>query len=118
MEAPCPENNGEANLTGSVMVMLVVFSFSGCMFWEGTDPKEDVEDTLYPSIWERHTLDWKTDGSYSMSLEVGPYSAMGFKKPELLLTPQGFGNQGRSPPRYIFHIGCPTTPSRGKRYPS
>ena len=70
--------------TGSVMVMLVVFSFSGCMFWEGTDPEEDVEDTLYPSIWERHTLDWKTEGSYSMSLEVGPYSAMEVQEARIL----------------------------------
>lgn len=104
-------------LTGSVMVMLVVFSFSGCMFWEGTDPKEDVEDTLYPSIWERHTLDWKTEGSYSMSLEVGPYSAMGVQEARITVDTSGVWESGPESSEVHLSYWLPNNTIEGEKVP-
>ena len=104
-------------LTGSVMVMLVVFSFSGCMFWEGTDPKEDVEDTLYPSIWERHTLDWKTDGSYSMSLEVGPYSALGVQEARITVDTSGVWESGPESSEVHLSYWLPNNTIEGDKVP-
>ena len=104
-------------LTGSVMVMLVVFSFSGCMFWEGTDPKEDVEDTLYPSIWERHTLDWKTEGSYSMSLEVGPYSAMGVQEARITVDTSGVWESGPESSEVHLSYWLPNNTIEGDKVP-
>jgi len=104
-------------LTGSVMVMLVVFSFSGCMFWEGTDPEEDVEDTLYPSIWERHTLDWKTEGSYSMSLEVGPYSAMGVQEARITVDTSGVWESGPESSEVHLSYWLPNNTIEGDKVP-
>ena len=104
-------------LTGSVMVMLVVFSFSGCMFWEGTDPEEDVEDTLYPSIWERHTLDWKTDGSYSMSLEVGPYSALGVQEARITVDTSGVWESGPESSEVHLSYWLPNNTIEGDKVP-
>ena len=33
-------------------------------------------ETQYPSIWDRHTMEWDTSGSYSLLLEPGPHSAL------------------------------------------
>jgi len=103
--------------TGSVMVMLVVFSFSGCMFWEGTDPEEDVEDTLYPSIWERHTLDWKTEGSYSMSLEVGPYSAMEVQEARITVDTSGVWESGPESSEVHLSYWLPNNTIEGDKVP-
>ena len=30
----------------------------------------------YPSIWDRHSLEWQTNHTYSFLLEPGPYEAL------------------------------------------
>ena len=49
---------------------------SGCIFSEASDGPIDAEEVSYPPIWDRHTLEWETDGSYSLVLEKGPYSPL------------------------------------------
>ena len=43
---------------------------SGCIFSEASDGPIDAEEVSYPPIWDRHTLEWETDGSYSLVLEL------------------------------------------------
>ena len=64
-------------MKGHVWALILLFigaSFSGC-FGENTI-SEDTETSPYTSIWDRHTLEWNTTGSYSMVLEPGPYSPL------------------------------------------
>ena len=66
--------------SASVILMLLAVSIQGCLSWGDSEPSDRADNITYPSIWERHTLDWETEGSYSMTLEKGPYSAMEVKE--------------------------------------
>ena len=64
-------------MKGHVWALTLLFigaSFSGC-FGENTT-SEDTETSPYTSIWDRHTLEWNTTGTYSMVLEPGPHSPL------------------------------------------
>ena len=64
-------------MKGRAWLLMILFfgaSFSGC-FGEETS-SDDSEQTTYPSIWDRHTLEWNTTGTYSMILEQGPHTAL------------------------------------------
>ena len=64
-------------MKGRAWLLMILFfgaSFSGC-FGEETS-SDDSDQTTYPSIWDRHTLEWNTTGTYSMILEQGPHTAL------------------------------------------
>jgi hypothetical protein len=44
----------------------------GCRIFRLAFPKEE----FYPSLWDRHTLDWDTSGTFSRVLEPGPFHAL------------------------------------------
>ena len=60
----------------ATVLMLLAMSLSGCMFWASEEAPEVVEENPYPSIWERHTLEWQTNDTMSYLLEPGPYHAL------------------------------------------
>ena len=49
---------------------------SGCIFSDKPEESSATDETQYPPIWDRHTLEWDTTGSYSLLLEPGPHSAL------------------------------------------
>ena len=57
-----------------LMTLFLGASFSGC-FGEETS-SDERDQIIYPSIWDRHTLEWNTTGTYSYTLEQGPYTAL------------------------------------------
>ena len=59
------------------MVMLFLSALlSGCIFSDKPEESSVTNETQYPSIWVRHTLEWDTTGSYSLLLDPGPHSAL------------------------------------------
>ena len=55
-------------------LLFILAAFSGCLGSE--EPPSQESPTSYPSIWDRHTLEWNTTGTYSLVLEPGPYVAL------------------------------------------
>ena len=55
--------------------LVLAMSLSGCF---GSDETQEIgsEESLYPDIYSRHTLDWNWSDSYSYVLEPGPYTAL------------------------------------------
>ena len=55
--------------------LLLVMPLSGCLS-EGENGDGDAVKNTYPSIWDRHSLDWNWSSSISYVLEPGPYEAL------------------------------------------
>tara|TARA_B100000965_G_scaffold376576_1_gene369995 strand:- start:632 stop:2431 length:1800 start_codon:yes stop_codon:yes gene_type:complete len=55
-------------------LLFILAAFSGCLGSEELPSQESPD--FYPSIWDRHTLEWNTTGTYSLVLEPGPYVAL------------------------------------------
>ena len=56
-----------------LMVLLLLMPLSGC-FGSPETSKESEDESMYPSIWERHTLEWNWTGSYARVLQDGPHA--------------------------------------------
>ena len=49
---------------------------SGCISSVSDDGSPGGPEVSYPSIWDRHSLEWQTNHTYSFLLEPGPYEAL------------------------------------------
>ena len=56
-------------------VLLLLTPLSGC-FGSPENAEESEDESMYPSIWERHTLDWNWTGSYARVLQDGPHAPL------------------------------------------
>ena len=50
-------------------------SLAGC-FGDDIQPPASEDSETYPSIWDRHQLEWNMTHSFSRVLEPGPYHAL------------------------------------------
>ena len=59
-----------------IVALFLSALLSGCIFPDEPEANSSTNETEYPSIWDRHTMEWDTSGSYSLLLEPGPHSAL------------------------------------------
>jgi hypothetical protein len=60
----------------SIALIFILVSLSGCIFSNDSSVDKITEETTYPSIYDRHTLEWKDNHTFSYTLEQGPYFAL------------------------------------------
>ena len=62
-------------LTAPLIILLLLgASLSGCFGKE--EVLTEVEEMAYPSIWDRHLLEWNTTHTHSFVLEPGPHYSL------------------------------------------
>ena len=59
-----------------IVALFLSALLSGCIFPDEPEANSSTNETEYPSIWDRHTMEWDTSGSYSLLLEPGPHIAL------------------------------------------
>ena len=82
-EVDCPASpesfmtaSGRGSLQSLTLSLLMLMSSaSGCLSGAVDDGYVGGEVT-YPSIWDRHMLEWQTNGTMSYLLEPGPHTAL------------------------------------------
>ena len=63
--------------TALLLSLLVLAGpLAGCFGSDESSKEEDNTEPFYPNITDRQYLDWEWNGTYSMVLEPGPYSAL------------------------------------------
>ena len=60
----------------SIGFMFILVSMSGCIFSSDEKVVNSSQDITYPSIYERHTLSWQDNHTFSYTLEEGPHYAL------------------------------------------
>lgn len=103
--------------SASIIVMLLAVSIQGCLSWGNSEPAGREDHITYPSIWERHTLDWETEGSYSMTLEKGPYSAMEVKEARITVDTSEVWENGPDSSEVHLSYWLPNNTLDGARVP-
>ena len=56
--------------------LVLLAGSSGCISSVSDDGSPGGPEVSYPSIWDRHSLEWQTNHTYSFLLEPGPYEAL------------------------------------------
>jgi predicted acyl esterase len=60
----------------SIALIFVLVSMSGCIFSDTSTSDKIVEEGEYPSIYDRHTLAWQDNHTFSYTLEQGSYYSL------------------------------------------
>lgn len=60
----------------SIALIFVLVSMSGCIFSDTSTSDKISEEGEYPSIYDRHTLAWQDNHTFSYTLEQGPYYSL------------------------------------------
>ena len=60
----------------SIALIFVLVSMSGCIFSDTSTSDKIPEEGEYPSIYDRHTLAWQDNHTFSYTLEQGPYYSL------------------------------------------
>ena len=60
----------------SIALIFVLVSMSGCIFSDTSTSDKMPEEGEYPSIYDRHTLAWQDNHTFSYTLEQGPYYSL------------------------------------------
>ncbi|RJU81612.1 MAG: hypothetical protein DWB99_06080, partial [Candidatus Poseidoniales archaeon] len=96
--------------------LVLTMSLSGCF---GSEEQSTVneEDTLYPDIYSRHTLDWNWTDSYSYVLQPGPHAALEVQ--EATITVDTTGVWGGGPNSADVHLSywLPSNTEVGEQVP-
>ena len=96
--------------------LVLTMSLSGC-FGSEEPPTIGDEDTLYPDIYSRHTLDWNWSDSYSYVLEPGPYTALDVQEAFIEVDTSDIWETG--PPTSNVHLSywLPSNTQEGEQVP-
>ena len=60
----------------SIALIFILVNMSGCIFSNNSTTDEISEKVTYPSIYDRHTLAWQDNHTFSYILEQGPHYAL------------------------------------------
>ena len=60
----------------SIALIFVLVSMSGCIFSDTSTSDKIVEEGEYPSIYDRYTLAWQDNHTFSYTLEQGSYYSL------------------------------------------
>ena len=60
----------------SIALIFVLVSMSGCIFSDSSSTDKIPDEGEYPSIYDRNTLAWQDNHTFSYTLERGPYYSL------------------------------------------
>ena len=108
---------GRRSAALSLVILLLAGTLSGCIFSqeEGRSPAPD--ETQYPSIWDRHSLQWETSGTYSLVLDPGPYEALEVQEAMVSVDTSSVWETGPSTSEVHISYWLPNNTEEGDREP-
>ncbi len=99
-----------------LVALLLTLPLSGC-FGDATPSSTDEDRTGYPSIWERHTLEWNWTGSYARVLEPGPYEALPVQEAFIDVDTTGTWEGGPNTAEVHLSYWLPSNTEAGEQVP-
>jgi len=105
-------------MKGRAWLLMMLFfgaSFTGCFGEETSSDNSDL--TTYPSIWDRHTLEWNTTGTYSMVLEQGPHTALSVQEAMISVDTSEVWESGPNSAEVHLSYWLPSNTEVGEKVP-
>ena len=98
-----------------VMLSMLLPALSGCI---GKGPSaSESSDEIYPSLWDRHTLDWDTSGTFSKVLEPGPFYALEVQEAVIEVDTSSVWETGPSTSEVHLSYWLPSNTEDGAKVP-
>lgn len=96
--------------------LLLLMPLSGCLSEADASSKGD-QDEMYPSVWERHTLEWNWTGSYARVLEDGPHEALPVQEATFEVDTTGTWEGGPNSAEVHLSYWLPSNTEEGQQVP-
>jgi len=97
-------------------VLLLLTPLSGCFGTQETT-SDNQEDSMYPSILERHTLEWNWTGSYARVLQDGPHSPLPVQEAFIDVDTTGTWEGGPNSAEVHLSYWLPSNTEAGEQVP-
>ena len=97
-------------------VLLLLVPLSGCLGQTESPPSQEA-DTLYPSIWDRHTLEWNWTGSYARVLQDGPHQPLPVQEAFIDVDTTGTWEGGPNSAEVHLSYWLPSNTEAGEQVP-
>ena len=106
---------GSPRTASCLTVLLLVMSLSGCFGAE--EAAIDTSDELYPSIWDRHTLEWNVSHTHSFLLNSGPHHALDVQEANIEVDTTGLWEGGPNSANVHLSYWLPSNTQEGEEVP-
>jgi len=97
-------------------VLLLLTPLSGC-FGSPETSDDSEEEAMYPSIWERHTLEWNWTGSYARVLQDGPHEPLPVQEAFIDVDTTGTWEGGPNSAEVHLSYWLPSNTEAGEQVP-
>ena len=106
---------GRRRQVGLMIALLLFTPLSGC-FGSPATITDEVEDQ-YPSIWDRHTLEWNTSHTHTFVLEPGPYTPLDVQEAYIEVDTTGVWEGGPNSATVHLSYWLPSNTQDGEKVP-
>ncbi len=103
----------------SAMILVLIMlssSLAGC-FGEDIQPSPPEEPETYPSIWDRHQLEWNMTHSFARVLEPGPYHALDVQDAYITVDTSSIWETGPAESEIHLSYWLPSNTEEGEQVP-
>ena len=101
--------------TPLIILLLLGASLSGCFGKEEVLIQE--EEMAYPSIWDRHLLEWNTTHTHSFVLEPGPHYSLDVQEATIEVDTTGVWDGGPNSAEVHLSYWLPSNTEEGEKVP-
>jgi len=101
--------------TSCLIALLLMASLTGCFGAEESANK--AMDEMYPSIWDRHSLDWNVSHTHSFLLNPGPHHALDVQETTIQVDTTGVWEGGPNSADVHLSYWLPSNTQEGEEVP-
>ena len=98
-----------------LIALLLMASLTGCFGAEESANK--AMDEMYPSIWDRHSLDWNVSHTHSFLLNPGPHHALDVQETTIQVDTTGVWEGGPNSADVHLSYWLPSNTQEGEEVP-
>jgi predicted acyl esterase len=107
---------GKRQLAMSLVLIVLSCSLAGCIV---NHTKHEVveEQIIYPSIWDRHQLEWNMTHSFARVLEDGPHHALEVQEAYITVDTSSIWETGPAESEVHLSYWLPSNTEQGEKVP-
>ncbi|MCS5534539.1 MAG: CocE/NonD family hydrolase, partial [Candidatus Poseidoniales archaeon] len=98
-----------------LIALLFMASLTGCFGAE--DSANNAIEEMYPSIWDRHTMDWNVSHTHSFLLNPGPHHALDVQETTIQVDTTGVWEGGPNSADVHLSYWLPSNTQEGEEVP-
>jgi len=116
MDKPPAFHMGRRQSATVLVIIMLSSSIAGC-FGEDIHPAPVEEPETYPSIWDRHQIEWNMTHTFARVLKPGPYHALDVQEAYITVDTSSIWETGPAESEIHLSYWLPSNTEEGEQVP-